>query len=90
MDCKTYRYEGHEVGDPWELYRNKQEVEEWKRRDPITTFGQRLIEEKTTTQPEIDRIEKEVIALIDAAVDFAKESPSPELEEAFEDVFVNP
>lgn len=90
LECKTYRYEGHEVGDPWDLYRSKQEVEEWKQKDPIATFGRKLVADKTATQQELDAVEKEAVEGIDAAVEFAKESPSPELKEAFEDIFVTP
>jgi len=90
LDCKTYRYEGHEVGDPWDLYRSKEEVEEWRQKDPIPTFERKLIDGKTATQKEIDAIQKEVLGLIDTAVEYARESPSPELKEAFEDVFVSP
>jgi pyruvate dehydrogenase E1 component alpha subunit len=90
LECKTYRYEGHEVGDPWDLYRSKQEVEEWKQKDPIATLGRKLVADKTAMREELDALEKEVVALIDAAVEYAKESPSPEIKEAFEDIFVTP
>jgi pyruvate dehydrogenase E1 component alpha subunit len=90
LECKTYRYEGHEIGDPWETYRSKEEVENWKKRDPIKNLRQKLIDDKLATSEELDKIEKSVEGLIDAAIEFGKHSPSPEPKEAFEDVFVSP
>jgi pyruvate dehydrogenase E1 component alpha subunit len=90
IECKTYRFEGHEIGDPWETYRSREDLEAWKKRDPITNFRQKLITDRLATNEEIDNLEKESLALIDSAVEFAKQSPSPEPKEAFEDVFVSP
>jgi len=90
LECKTYRYEGHEIGDPWETYRSKEEVENWKKRDPIANLRQKLIDDKLAIPEEMEALEKDVVGLIDSAVEFAKESPSPEPKEAFEDVFVSP
>ena len=90
LECKTYRYEGHEIGDPWELYRSKADVENWRKKDPIATLRQMLINENPAISDEIEAAEKDVVRLIDAAVEFAKQSPSPEPKEAFEDVFVSP
>jgi pyruvate dehydrogenase E1 component alpha subunit len=89
IECKTYRYEGHEIGDPWETYRTKDDVEKWKKNDPIANLRQKLIVDKIAVTEEIDDLEKDVVRLIESAVEFAKESPSPEPKEAFEDVFVS-
>jgi pyruvate dehydrogenase E1 component alpha subunit len=90
MECKTYRYEGHEIGDPWETYRSKEDVEDWKKKDPISSLRQKLIDDEIVAKEEIDDLEKDVAHRIELAVEFAKQSPSPEPKEAFEDVFVSP
>jgi TPP-dependent pyruvate/acetoin dehydrogenase alpha subunit len=90
MECKTYRYEGHEIGDPWETYRSKEDVEKWKKKDPISNLRQKLINDKIVGQEEIEDLEKDVAHRIELAIEFAKQSPSPEPNEAFEDVFVSP
>jgi pyruvate dehydrogenase E1 component alpha subunit len=90
LECKTYRFEGHEIGDPWETYRTKDAVENWKKSDPIANLRQKLIVDKLAVTQELDDLERDVVRVIESAVDFAKESPSPEPKEAFEDVFVSP
>ena len=90
LECKTYRFEGHEVGDPQETYRSKEEVDEWKKKCPIKMMRKYLIDNKILKEAEVDKIDKECAELIEEAVKFAKESPLPEPKEAFEDVFVSP
>jgi len=90
LECKTYRYEGHEIGDPWELYRSKTEVETWEGKDPIDTLRRTMIDGKLASEIQFDAVNRDVANLIDSAVEFAKASPSPEPREAFEDVFVSP
>lgn len=89
LHCKTYRYYGHFEGDPL-VYRSKAEEEEWRKRDPIVLFRRKLLEMGAATAEELDRIEREAAKLIEEAVRFAEESPYPEPEEAFRDVFVAP
>jgi pyruvate dehydrogenase E1 component alpha subunit len=86
IECQTYRKLGHYVGDPT-VYRTKEEEAEWEARDPILLFGQYLTENGVADQAGLDRIEQEVIEEIDAAVEFAKNSPYPEAEEAMQHVF---
>ena len=86
IECKTYRHKGHSRVDPAK-YRPKEEVEEWLAKDPIKRFKEKLLQTKTLTEAEIQRIENEVAAEIDEAVRFAMESPYPEPEEALEDVY---
>jgi len=86
IECKTYRHKGHSRVDP-ARYRPKEEVEEWLAKDPIKRFKEKLLQTKTLTEAEIQRIENEVAAEIDEAVRFAMESPYPEPEEALEDVY---
>jgi len=86
IEAKTYRWKGHFVGDP-ELYRDQEEVEKWKERCPIKKYKNYLIETKEIAVEELDEIEAKVKAEIKEAVKFAKESPEPEIETVFEDVF---
>jgi TPP-dependent pyruvate/acetoin dehydrogenase alpha subunit len=71
LEYQTYRFRAHSMYDP-ELYRAKLEVEEWKQRCPIATFEARLRELGLLTDADRERIEAEVAAELEAAVDFAE------------------
>jgi pyruvate dehydrogenase E1 component alpha subunit len=86
IECKTYRHKGHSRVDPAK-YRPKEEVEEWLRKDPTSLFKAELLREHVLTEVDIQQIESQVVAEIDEAVRFAKESPYPAPEEALEDVY---
>jgi len=90
IECKTYRFEGHEMGDAHDLYRSKEEVEQWKKRCPIRRLRQTLISSGGLTEREAEKMEQEVKKQIEDAVKFADESPYPDPEEALRDVFVSP
>jgi pyruvate dehydrogenase E1 component alpha subunit len=83
----TYRFYGHFEGDPL-AYRSRKEEEEWRKRDPIVIFKNKLLEMRIASSDELKRIEDKAMKEIDDAVKFAEESPYPDLEEAFKDVFV--
>lgn len=91
LECKTYRWEGHVVGEEAFLgkraYRSQEEIAEWKRRCPIATFESRFLARGTCTQAELDAIKAEVKRAVDEAVAFALDSPFPQPEEALEDMF---
>jgi acetoin:2,6-dichlorophenolindophenol oxidoreductase subunit alpha len=87
IECKTYRQKGHHIGDPGTVYRLEEEKEVWIKRDPIKTFRERLIKEKIVSEKEIENLEKESRKLIEEAVQFAENSPFPEPEEAYQDLF---
>jgi len=89
LECKTYRYLGHEEGDPWATYRSEAEVEEWKKKDAIQKFRNNLIEKGIVTETEACCIESEVQNLLEDAVTFAEKSPWPKPEEALKNVFVS-
>jgi pyruvate dehydrogenase E1 component alpha subunit len=89
IECKTYRFEGHEIGDPQYNYRTKQEVDQWKARCPIRQLRQRLIESRVLTEKEFDEIDQDVKQQLESAVKFARESPDPDPQDAFRDVFVS-
>ncbi len=87
IECKTYRWKGHHLGDPGRIYRLEKETKEWIERCPIKTYKERLLSESITTDKELVVIEEEVERMIKEAVDFAIKSPYPREEEAFEDLF---
>ncbi|MGI6558293.1 MAG: thiamine pyrophosphate-dependent dehydrogenase E1 component subunit alpha [Limnochordia bacterium] len=86
LECLTYRWTGHTVGDPG-LYRCKEEVEAWKQKDPILRFRDYLIKEGILTQEECDAIDREEKARMEQAVAFAQESPEPLVEDLLEDLY---
>ena len=86
MECKTYRLLGHFVGDPL-VYRPEGEKAEWEARDPIPRFREHLLQNGVADEDELGRIDTEVLAEVDQAVRFAKESPYPEAEEAMAHVY---
>jgi pyruvate dehydrogenase E1 component alpha subunit len=77
---------GHFEGDP-QTYKPAEEVEEWKKKDPIDNFRKRLAEMGVLTEKDTVAIDRKVAEEIDDAVRFAEESPFPAPEEALEDVF---
>ena len=83
----TYRTVGHHMGDPGTSYRPKEEIEEWKKKDPIKRLRQQMVQNKTATDAELDEIENNVLRELDEAVKFAQESPEPLPEEALEDIY---
>ncbi|NMB17162.1 MAG: hypothetical protein GX980_08645, partial [Firmicutes bacterium] len=86
LECLTYRWTGHTVGDPG-LYRSKEEVEAWKQKDPIPRFRDYLIKEGILTQEECDAIDGEEKQRLERAAAFAKESPEPSVEALLEDLY---
>jgi acetoin:2,6-dichlorophenolindophenol oxidoreductase subunit alpha len=86
LECKTYRLCGHSRSDP-RTYRSKEEEAEWATRDPILRLAASLKDAGCATDESLAGIERDVVAVIDDAVAFAESSPSPEPEEALEDVF---
>ena len=85
IECKTYRFCGSFEGDP-QLYRSKEEREEWRKRDPLN-FGRKLVENGHMTNVELEKIELEIRSAIEEAVKYASESPYPGSEEATTDLF---
>jgi len=76
IEAKTYRYRGHSVSDP-EVYRTKEEVEEWKRRDPIDRLRNKLKAEGALNDEQFKQIEEEVERVMDEAIEFADKADSP-------------
>ncbi|MCA9968895.1 MAG: pyruvate dehydrogenase (acetyl-transferring) E1 component subunit alpha [Anaerolineales bacterium] len=87
LEMLTYRYEGHSMGDPLR-YRTKDEVEKWREDDPIGILERHLTENELANKDDLDAIDEEVEQEIAAAVQFAEESPLPEPEALFSDIYV--
>ncbi len=87
VEAVTYRYRGHSMADP-EEYRTKEEVEEWRKRDPIASFSKRLIDEDVLSEKDVEAIDKEAIERIDEAVKFADDSPFPDLDSLYDHVYL--
>ncbi len=87
VEAVTYRYRGHSMADP-EEYRTKEEVEEWRKRDPIASFSKRLVEEGVLKDKDVEALDKEAIETVDKAVKFADASPFPDLDSLYDDVYI--
>ena len=85
LELRTYRFRAHSMSDP-DLYRTKQEIEEWKKRDPILLFQAQLRQWKLLADSDTARIEAEVTAEIDEAVRFAEAGPWEPVEQLLNDV----
>jgi pyruvate dehydrogenase E1 component alpha subunit len=88
LEIKTYRYKGHSISDP-QKYRTKEEVDEYKQKDPIQTVLQTILTKKYATQEEIDAINKRVNDTVTESVKFAEESPWPNDDEVYKDIYLD-
>ena len=87
VEAVTYRYRGHSMADP-EEYRTKEQVEEWRERDPIEAFAERLVKENVIGDDDPKAFDDEAIAVVDEAVRFADNSPFPDLDSLYDDIYV--
>ncbi|HEV7380095.1 MAG TPA: pyruvate dehydrogenase (acetyl-transferring) E1 component subunit alpha [Dyadobacter sp.] len=87
LEFRTYRYRGHSMSDP-QKYRSKDEVEDYKQRDPIEQIRAIILENKLATEEELDAIDKKVKDVVAESVQFAEESEFPDASEAYTDVYV--
>jgi pyruvate dehydrogenase E1 component alpha subunit len=88
IEAITYRIAPHGAADFLERYRSKEEVAEWRQRDPIGVVETRLLEAGITEET-LDEIKAAAKATVDAAVRFAEESPEPPLDELYTDVYAD-
>ena len=86
IESVTYRWRGHSKSDR-NRYRTKDEIEDWMSKDPIPRFGTMLVEHGVLTTDDIEALEADVDAQIEAAIAFAKDSPDPVTGEATRDVY---
>jgi len=87
IECMTYRTSGHSRADPAH-YRPAGELDEWKKKDPIIVYRQRLLD-MDVPEDSLKQIEQEVMQEVDRATEEAKKSPVPPIELAFKDVWAN-
>ena len=90
MEVMTYRYREHSEGLRINVdYRDEQEREEWLGRDPIKLFRDVLVERGVASAEEVDELEAAVAQEVEDAVAFTMESPDPEPEVAFSDLYTD-
>jgi pyruvate dehydrogenase E1 component subunit alpha len=87
VEAITYRFRGHSMADP-EEYRTKEQVEEWRKRDPIASFGKRLVDEEVLGEDDLEELDQQAIAAVDEAVQFADRSPHPDAESLYDNIYV--
>jgi pyruvate dehydrogenase E1 component alpha subunit len=87
VEAVTYRFRGHSMADP-EQYRSKEEVAQWRERDPIPAFGEQLVKDGILDEAALAQIDADAIARVDAAVEFAEASPYPSADSLYDDVYV--
>ena len=88
LEIKTYRYKGHSMSDPAK-YRTKEELEEFKLKDPIEHVLNVIRENNYATESEIEEINNKIKAEIDDCVEFAENSPYPDVSEVYKDIYLD-
>lgn len=88
LEIKTYRYKGHSISDP-QKYRTKEEVDEYKAKDPIILVRDAILSNKFASEKDLEAIDKRVNDIVVASVKFAEESPWPDDSEVLKDVYVD-
>jgi len=87
LEFRTYRYKGHSMSDPAK-YRTKEELQEYKDRDPIEFVKSKILDNKWATEEELKAIDNKIKEEVEESVKFAEESPYPDASEAYKDVYV--
>ena len=86
VEAKTYRYSGHSKSDA-QVYRNEEEIQEWREKDPILRLKKYLEENRVFTDKQIQTMANEAQKSIETALKYAMESPEPEITSVLEDVY---
>jgi pyruvate dehydrogenase E1 component alpha subunit len=90
LEVRTYRFMGHSMSDPIHgHYRTKEEVEDQRKRDPISVWSQRLIAEGLTDEAAVKALDQEIVREVEDAYQFADQAPDPEMEELHRDVYAD-
>jgi pyruvate dehydrogenase E1 component alpha subunit len=87
IEAFTYRYRGHSAADP-EVYREREEVDEWRQKDPIESFARRCIEAGVLGERELQEVRDKAEETVLAAVEFAEASEEPPLDTLYENLYV--
>ena len=93
VEGRTYRYRDHSEGMERIVrvpYRSEEEIESWRKRDPIVIHRERLVAQGIATEAEVAQLEADDRKAIEEALDFARSSPYPDPEELFDDLYTNP
>lgn len=90
LEIITYRYRGHSVADAGTAYRTQEEMDEWRKRDPIVLFRERLIEEGRATAADLDAIDKRVEERVEQSVEAAEASPEPPVSSLAQHLYGDP
>ena len=85
---KTYRYKGHSISDP-QKYRRKEELDEYKVKDPVSMVIKTIMDNKFATQKDLDAIDERINTVVEESVKFAEESPWPDDSEVLKDVYAD-
>jgi pyruvate dehydrogenase E1 component alpha subunit len=88
LEIKTYRYRGHSMSDPAK-YRTKEELEDFKQKDPINQVLEVIRANNFATEEQIEQINEKVKMEVEDAVQFAEESPWPNNDELYKDIYVD-
>lgn len=86
LEIRTYRYKGHSMSDPAK-YRDKEEVEEYKKQDPIENVKATILAKKYATEADLDAIDEKIKEIVEEAVNFAEQSEYPDASELFTDIY---
>ena len=86
LEAFTYRYRGHSAADP-EVYREREEVEEWQEKDPIESFARRCVEADVLGEREVQQAREAADKAVEEAVEFAESSPEPPLDTMYENLY---
>ncbi len=86
LECKTYRHHGHFEGDPCN-YRPEGELEKWLKKDPIVLYEKKLKKEGVLDDKQIKKLKEAAQKEVDEAVAFARQSPQPDIEELYKDIY---
>jgi pyruvate dehydrogenase E1 component alpha subunit len=90
LEVRTYRFMGHSMSDPIHgHYRTKEEVEDQRKRDPISVWSQRLIAEGLTDEAAVKALDQEIVREVEDAYQFADQAPDPEMEQLHRDVYAD-
>jgi acetoin:2,6-dichlorophenolindophenol oxidoreductase subunit alpha len=85
--CHTFRYGGHHVGEPGTAYRPKEEIEQWRAKDPIPRFEKVLLDHKVLNPAQIESLRDEIDRSLAAAVDAGRQAPFPDVREVTQHVY---
>ena len=86
LEFRTYRYKGHSMSDPAK-YRKKEEVEEYRQRDPIEVVRRKILEKKYASEKELEAIDQRIAGKVEESVKFAEDSNYPDPSEALKDIY---